>query len=188
MQHFLLRKRVVFIGLLALLQACSSNQTYSASGPVTMADQSQSLAFIYWDKLVGRTWYGARLNISQSDVRLKVCKGARPKIFNENNTSQTLQLKGRRDDTKTLRVNDLGQLINNPPAASPTKGEKNCAKILVNNKNAKLHDLVVNSTPSLAITCQGAKQNRYPKPGLYPLGKISKSDIDPDIIKKLCPE
>ncbi|MEH6446270.1 MAG: hypothetical protein V7784_20435 [Oceanospirillaceae bacterium] len=190
-QHCLLRKRVVFMSLLALLQACSANQRYSASGPVTMPDQSQSLAIIYWDKLVGRTWYGAKLNTSQSDVRLRVCnKGGIVKRFDENNASHTLQLKKRVGDTKILRVNDLGHLVDNTAAVSATSiaNQNNCAKILVANKNAKQHELVVNSTPSLAVTCQSVKPNRYPKPGLYPLGQISKSNVDPDVKTNLCPE
>ncbi|MCW8879280.1 MAG: hypothetical protein OQK51_19680, partial [Kangiellaceae bacterium] len=104
-------KNIIFLAVILFLQACTSNNRFTATGMITMPDNTEYQAIIYWDKLVGRTWYGARVDEPQSDVSLKICKpGITVKKFSQKINGKTLELKSRANDMRTKSIDNGGGL------------------------------------------------------------------------------
>lgn len=151
-----------------------------------MSDSSEHRAIIYWDKLVGRTWYGTKVDEPQSDVSLKICKpGITVKKLSSKSKTQRLTLPGRADDFRTKKIGDDGVLqpIQNPErlAAGQT-----CGEIWINQNSAKLLDLKVGERPSLLVVCESKNPRRYPKAGRYQFKEIAEKEVESTQEKVTC--
>ncbi len=164
---------------LIILQGCSSVQRYSAFAPVSVADQSEPNAVIFWDKQVGRTWYGAQLPSNPTPVQLQVCKdGMTVKRFTPLEPNQTLIVRGRNGDSIKHTVDAKGELIiieNNAPNTN-----QGCMQLWHQDHPATLESLTTGSSPNLLVLCESTNTSRYPLTGKYAFSKISNKIIDSD--------
>ncbi len=170
---------------LLTLQGCSSLQRHSASGPVTLTDQSEPTAVIYWDQQIGRTWYGARLPSNPSPVNLRVCKdGMTVKRFTPTEPDQFLIVKGRSGDAINHTVNEQGDLI--PTQEAIAGNGQSCMQLWQQGDPVTLSGLTSGATPSLLVVCKSTRSNRYPEIGKYLLGAVSKQTIDEENMPDVC--
>ena len=142
-----------------------------------MIDDQQYPVILFWDELKGQTWYGKKLAIPQSDVRLHICKaGVTRKLFKPNDEDHTLQIQARSGDTELLNVDASGQLTAFDPAKFKHK-ESSCEQILLANKPTTLEGLQSGGKPSIAVLCESTRQDRHPKTGIYQLSVITQRKI-----------
>ena len=164
---------------LLILQGCSSVQRYSASGLVSVADQSEPSAVIYWDKQVGRTWYGARLPSNPTPVQLQVCKDVMTvKRFTPLEPNQALIVRGRNGDSIKQAVDAQGELVAvDPPSSNANQG---CMQLWQQDQPATIKSLETGRSPNLLVLCESINPSRYPLTGKYAFSQISKTAIDSD--------
>jgi len=159
---------------LIFVAGCTTNYRYTAKGKVTLSDKSEYNAVLYWNNLLGRTWYGTRIDIYASDISLKVCKTG-TYVFSTNQKN-LLFLPGKGGDLKTHTINNEQQieLASIPNVVTDGDG---CGIIQVDNVVAKARDIKLGETPKIAILCKSDMADRYPQSGEYIFNSVMRREI-----------
>jgi hypothetical protein len=166
--------QIILLICLMLVVSCSTNYRYTSKGKVTLLDKSEYNAVLYWNNLLGRTWYGGKIDIYASDVSLKVC--TEPVYVFSTNNKNALFLPGKGGDKKTHTISDDQALELTSPPTFVTDGDK-CGIIQVANKEAKVRDIKLGETPLITILCKSDTVNRYPQPGQYIFNSVIRREI-----------
>lgn len=159
---------------LMLVASCSTNYRYTAKGKVTLSDKSEHNAVLYWNNLLGRTWYGKKIDIYASDISLKVCTAGNY-VFNTNQKNLLL-LPGKGGDLKTHAINGEQHVELSSSPIVVTDGD-NCGIIRIDNVEAKVRDIKQGKTPKIAILCKSDRADRYPQPGEYIFNSVMRREI-----------
>ncbi len=159
---------------LMFVVSCSTNYRYTAKGKVTLSDKSVYKAVLYWNNLLGRTWYGKKLDIYASDISLKVCKTG-TYVFSTNQKN-LLFLPAKGGDLKTHVINNEQQVELTSVPMIVTDGD-GCGIIQVDNVAAKARDIKLGKTPKITILCKSDVADRYPQPGEYIFDSVMRKEI-----------
>jgi hypothetical protein len=159
---------------LMLVASCSTNYRYAAKGKVTLSDKSEYNAVLYWNNLLGRTWYGKQIDLYASDVSLKVCRTG-TYVFSTNHKN-LLFLPGKGGDFKTHVINNEQQVELTSVPTIVTDGD-GCGIIQVDNVTAKVRDIKLGKMPNITILCKSDVADRYPQPGQYLFNSVMRKEI-----------
>jgi hypothetical protein len=159
---------------LLLIAGCSTNYRYTSAGKITLPDNSEQNAVLYWDNLLGRTWYGKSVDIYASDINLKVC-AVGTYVFNTN-LKDALFYPAKGGDLLTHVINEQKQFEAKEPPTRVHDGHE-CGVVQVNNEGVKPRDIKLGKQPSISIFCASDVEARYPKAGQYVFKPVTRREI-----------